>query len=116
MDEKIIEDVVVETVEGTVEDSVLDSAATNVSEAANDSSVTGAIIAGVISVFGAIGVIATVKKIKTTVSNFIAKRKEKKAAKLAEEARKAAIEDAKQHPENYYTEDDVKEEVVDEVK
>ena len=102
--ENVVEDVVVENVEGTVEDTVLDE----VAEGASDGSVAGAIVAGVITVFGVIGVVSTVKKIKSTIRKFIDKRKLKKAEKLEEERRKAAIEDAKQHPENYVTEADVK--------
>ena len=108
--ENIVEDTVVENVEGTVEDTVLDEVAEG---ASSDGSVVGAIIAGVITVFGVIGVVSTVKKIKSGIRKFIDKRKLKKAEKIKE----AAIEDAQKHPENYYTEADVKEaEEVEEVK
>lgn len=115
----MVESIVVDETQNAVEAAVANEVADAAVEEVASSSTTGAIIAGVISIFSIIGLATVVKKICAGINKGIQKIKDKKAAKqraVEEAARAAAKADALQHPENYYTEADVKaeEEVVEE--
>ena len=108
---EMVESIVVDETQNAVEAAVANEVADVAVEEVASSSTTGAIIAGVISIFSIIGLVTVVKKICAGVNKIVQKIKDRKVAKQ----RAAAKADAEAHPENYYTEADVKaeEEVVE---